>query len=322
MDDFPTFHLLHARIQALYADGDYGAALELATEGSANFPEQFPLLYYWQICMAARTGQPELALSRLDELLERNFWYSETLLRKSPSLLPFQGQVEFEKRVQRCQKLQDQEEARQYPLLVLRSNGRCAAGEAPCPLLIALHANASTAQASVEFWQAAAAAGWLVAIPQSTQAMWKGAYVWDDRALTEQELVRHFHSLLDRYAIDPERVVIAGHSMGGEMAVWLAVKNILPVQGFIAVGPGGPLMDEVENWTAVLKLDPNQVLRGYLIFGQEDDTINQENIHTLAKILNQAGIDTELEEIPGASHDFAEEYADSLLRGLDYLIAE
>ena len=320
--EYPTFDDLQAHIQALYREGDYAEALELASDQLRNYPEQFALLYYWQICMAARTGQMDLMLNRLDELLARKFWYGETLLRKSPSLLPLQGQSEFELRVKYNRQLQDQEQSGLFPLLTLRSNGRCFQGMEPCPLLIALHSNASTAQASVDFWQSAASVGWLVAIPQSTQAMWKGAYVWDDRSVSEQEILRHYNSLLSKYAIDQTQVIIAGHSMGGETAIWMAIKGIIPVQGFIAIGPGGPLMDDVQNWTAVLSENRNRELRGYIIVGQEDRTIQQENVHILADILTSDGIPTELEEIPDVDHDFSEEYAESLLRGINFITAE
>lgn len=317
--EFLTFDDLQAHIQESYQQGDYAGVLELATAETPNFPEQFHLLYYWRICMAARLADNDLALRLLDELLDSGFWYSETLLRQSPSLADLQGKSEFEARIARSLALQELEQEQLFPLLVLRGSERCTEPGDACPLLVGLHANLSTAQASVEFWQAAAETGWLVAIPQSTQAIWKGAYVWDDREKTAEQLDRQLQILRKQYSLDPDRVVIAGHSMGGEMAIWLAVAGLLPVEGFIALGPGGPLIDEVENWTEILNNRRRQELRGYLILGDEDTTIPQENVVLLGEILNQAGIPTGVEEIMAAGHDFAEEYRDALLRGLNYI---
>ena len=81
-------------------------------------------------------------------------------------------------------------------------------------------------------------------------------------------------------------------------------------------------MDDVQNWTAVLSENRNRELRGYIIVGQEDRTIQQENVHILADILTSDGIPTELEEIPDVDHDFSEEYAESLLRGINFITAE
>ncbi len=317
--DYLTFDDVQTHIQALYQEGDYAAALELASAQALRFPEQFHLLYYWRVCMAARTGQVGLALDLLDELLERGFWYGETLLRKSPSLIPLQGLAKFESRVTRNRILQTQDQALLYPILTLRSPGCCGFGHQPCPLLVGLHANASTAQESVNFWRAAAGFGWLVAAPQSTQAIWKGAYVWDDHESSQAELIKHIQALSAQYAIDQKRIVLGGHSMGGELALWLAIKGIIPCEGFIAIGPGGPLMDEVENLTALIIENQPSKLRGFIIIGQEDDTIPQENVHILADILNEAGIPTELEEIPDVGHEFMPKYEDSLLRGLNFI---
>jgi dienelactone hydrolase len=317
--DFPAFTDLEARIQALYREQRYEAALELATQQAPRFPDQFHLLYYWRLCMAARVGKFDLALQILDEVLDKGFWYGEFLLRDSPSLLPLQKQPGFETRLKRNRILQDEEQAQLFPLLTLRSAGSCSYGQDACPLLICLHANASTAQASVDFWRAAAIAGWLVAIPQSTQAMWKGAYQWDNRETSEREIVKHYQALLKKYSIDTQRVVVAGHSMGGELAIWLAIKRIIPVEGFIAIGPRGSLIDDVENWTTFLREEPDRKLRGYLILGQEDRTVHPENIRILADILNEAGIPTGIEEIPNVNHDFSVAYEESWLRGLNHI---
>ena len=317
--DYPTFGDLQAHIQSLYQEGDYAGALKLATEQMDRFPEEAHLLFYWRICMAARTEQIRLVYQLLDNLLDSGFWYGETLLRKSPSLLPLQGLPEFEARLERNSLLQAIDQKQLFPLITLRSSGRCSLGEEPCPLLFALHENASTATASAIFWQEAASNGWLVAIPQSTQAIWKNAYVWNERDQAVPELIRHYHSLTGQYALDLQRTVIAGHSMGGEMAIWLAIKNLLPANGFIALGPGGGLIDEVENWTALLRENPARNLRGYLVFGQEDTSIPHENIRILAEILNEAGIPTELEEIPDVGHEYSIEYSQALVRGLNFI---
>jgi predicted esterase len=293
--------------------------LNLATEQAANFPEQSHLLYYWRICMAARTGQNELALDLMQEIQQTGFWYGETLLRFSPSLQSLQDNPQFEELINLNRLLRQREESQMFPLLTLRSQERCQSQDEPCPLLIALHANASTAQASLDFWRVAASAGWLVAVPQSSQAMWKGAYVWDDEEITRNEIRKDYASLIAQYAIDPQRTILAGHSMGAEMAMRMALSQTILASGFIAIGPGGPFMDQISNWNELIQISQVRDLRGYIIFGQEDRTIPQENIYPLVEMLNQAGIPTEVEEIPDVEHDFSPEYESSLIRALDFV---
>lgn len=315
----PTFEDLEAKIQQCYYDKDYQSALDLATRGMHSYPDQFPTLYYWRICMSARTGNTKLTYALLDEIQASGFWYGEVLLRKSPSLLALQGAAEFEQRVERNRLLRDKDQAQLFPLLIIHSQGRCAQGEPPCPLLIGLHSNAATAQDSLDFWRAAAATGWLAAAPQSSQVMWKGAYVWNDEDTARLEIQKHYASLLQRYLLDTDQVVLAGHSMGAEMAMRLAISAAIPVQGFIAIGPGGPYMDEPKQWEDLLKANPARGLRGYIIYGSEDRSIPQKNISRLVERLNRSGIPTEVECLSLVGHDFEIEYEESLLNGLNFI---
>ncbi len=318
-----SFEDIQARIQDHYQSGEYASALALASEHAPRFPDQAPLFTYWRICMTARLEQADKSLRILDEALGKGIWFGEVLLRKSPSLQALQGLAAFEHLVMRNQQLQAQDEALHYPVLTLRSQGACVPGGPACPLLLALHANASTARASLDFWQAPAARGWLVGVPQSTQAMWKDAFVWNDREAALRQLEKHFAVLAKQYVVDPGRVVLAGHSMGGETAIWLALNGALPAAGFIAIGPGGPLMDEPEAWQPFIDQAQARIaetglpLRGTIIYGTDDESIPQAGIQALASHLNRAGITCDLDAVPGGKHDFQQEYAEALKRGLD-----
>lgn len=314
-----SFEEIQENIQNHYQAGDFAAALELATQESAHYPEQAPLFYYWRICMSARLGQQDLSLALMKEVLRSGLWYSETLLRKSPSLQSLQGLAAFEKLVARNRRVQAQDQKSSYPLLTLRPQGRCEAGGPPCPLLLALHANASTAQASLDFWQQAASHGWLVALPQSTQAMWKDAYMWDDLETSRDQVIKQVNTLHQQYALHPGNTVLAGHSMGGEVAMWLALSAALPALGFIAIGPGGPMLDDPQSWLPLIDKAPRP-LRGYIAYGERDTSISPASIHSLANWLDEAGIPCEVETISDAGHDFQPEFADAVLRGLEYIL--
>ncbi len=320
--EFSTFEELQARFQKLYAEAEFDEAMQLLTEQEARFPEYEHLLYYWRIALAARLSDTSQAIALLTDVLRSGFWYGETLLRKSPALKPLQGLPEFEKLVALNQDLQEKDLARQFPLLILRAEGRCKREETACPLMIALHANAGTAKDSVAFWKPAASAGWLVGAPQSSQAIWKEAYVWDDLDRSRQEIQKAFGALTEQYAVDAQQAVLAGHSMGGEVAIWLALTGAVPATGFIAFGPDGPFMNDLESWLGVIHVNQNPNLRGYLIVGEEDDSVSHEAIQDLVEMLNQGGVVCELEEVALAGHDYAPEYEDSMLRALAFISGE
>ena len=316
---YTTFEELQKQIQQLYGRSDYQAALEVAIEHASEFPEQVHLLAYWQAALSARTGSLDAAVEYLNRMIQTGFWYSQAILRNSPSFKVLQGLPAFEALVERNQLNHEAEHNQVFPLLTLRSEGRCQAGGEQCPLLIALHANASTAQASIDFWRTPARNGWLTAMPQSTQALWQGAYIWDDQGITSQEIRKHYHTLVSQYAVDGSRVILAGRSLGAEMAAWLALSAVIPVEGFIAVNPAGPMTSYLLEWQQFLEANPLPGLRGYVIWGENDSTIPQENLPGLVELFNNAGIETEFEALPGAGHEFCVEYEDSLMRGLNFI---
>lgn len=317
-----TFEDLQAQIQDLYQNGEYAAALDLATRQFERFPEHQILLYYWRITMSARLGDKQEALSILQEVLEAGNWYGEVLLRKSPSLETLQGSPDFERLVELNQYLQESQVEQRFPMFTLRAEGRCQSGDKPCPLLLGLHANASNAQGSMGFWRPAATAGWLVGAPQSSQALWNGTYVWEDRQTSEREIKRHYKNLTEQYAVDLDRTILAGHSLGGEIATWLALKGAIPTCGFIAIGPGGPFMEDLEKWKPAIQESLSRDLRGYFIMGGRDKTIPQETVRALVETLVNSGLPCELHEIPHAGHDFIPEYEAAILNALEFIVGD
>jgi pimeloyl-ACP methyl ester carboxylesterase len=159
-------------------------------------------------------------------------------------------------------------------------------------------------------------------MPQSSQALYKDAYVWDDLEVTSEEIQRHYHLLNQQYAIDPQQVILAGVGMGGEVAIWLAPSGAIQVNGFIAINPKGPYMDELEKWESFIKKSSGFHLRGMIILDDEDLTVSAGAVHDLVDLLNQGGIPCELEALPGLSQNLDEGYETSLLRAVDYIIGD
>jgi len=314
------FEDFQEHIQQLYQRQEYNQAYELAEKNAGVYPEQTPLVNYWRVCMAVRVGKQTEALQLLSNLLNSGFWYGETLLRKSPSLQPLQGHPRFEQLVEKNREQQAKDQEGLFPLITLRARGDCQDDEHPCPLLVALHGNGATAQSSVDFWKPAASAGWLVGIPQSSQAMWKDAYVWSDLEAARTEIEQHFSLLSRQYAVDAVHTVLAGHSMGGELAIWLALSGALEVRGVVAVGAGGPFMDNPEDWYELIQAFSGPPPRMYLIYGEADQTIPRQNIHVLADMLYKAGFACEVENLPGVGREYDPAYVAPFLRGLKFAL--
>jgi pimeloyl-ACP methyl ester carboxylesterase len=149
--------------------------------------------------------------------------------------------------------------------------------------------------------------------------MYKGACLWNDHDSASADILPQVETLREKF--DSERVVVAGHSMGGEIAIGLALRGTVGARGFITIGPGGPFTDEPEQWRADIEAARERNLRGYFIVGEKDDLIQPQAIQTLAGMLNAAGLPAQVERVPGATHDFTPAYEAALLRGLAFVSA-
>lgn len=89
------------------------------------------------------------------------------------------------------------------------------------PLLLALHGMNAEAKTALGFWAAEAnRRGWIVAAPECIIGKGKGYLATpEERGLGIRTVV----DCMRRFAVDPARVYVAGHSMGGHMAWDLAL---------------------------------------------------------------------------------------------------
>jgi predicted esterase len=318
--DFLTFDALQARLQELYGAGDAPAALELLSTQTPNFPEYQPLLVYWQSVLQAHLGNTSGSLRLLNTMLDHGIWYSNVLLRKSPAFKPLLDDPEFIALLGRNQSLHDADPTSKIPLLLVRPANRCQPDGPGCPLLLALHANYTSAHTALPFWQPAATLGWMVAALQSTQILWRGAAVWDDLQAARLEAQRNLNTLQSQYSLDQERLVLAGNGRGAETAAWLALSGSLPAHGLILIGQNGPFTENLERWTELLEDYGGPELSIYLILGEEDEGIDPDHLQRFAEMLLEAGFPTELELVPQLSADDAEGYDSSVQRALDFVV--
>lgn len=314
-----SFTELTDKIQSHFAKGTFADGLSLASEYVTVYPEEFALLNYWRICLAARMNEFPTANKILESALASGIWYSELLLRDSPSLAPLQGQEEFERLVGISLQMHASDPATVVPMLVMRPKGACGPEDEGCPAVIFLHANQDTAQKNVPHWQSLADKGWLVAVPQSSAAMWADAYVWMDHDSAAEEVVKHFERINKEYSLDTDRIILAGFSMGAEVALAMALNGVIDVKGFILLGPGGPFMDALEKWEPSIDNTKGKSLRGVIMMGLADETIPQDNIRTLVERLNEAGITCELKTYPDLKHEYPPDFESALQDAIKFI---
>jgi len=187
-------------------------------------------------------------------------------------------------------------------------------------LLIALHGNNSTAEGTLPFWAGAASDGWVTVIPQSPQTGDNDTFVWSNDIEESKAYVKsQFDDIKKNNVFDSNQVVIAGHSMGGLIAAESAIEGLIPVHGFVAIGPAVPFWDRSEELEKLLPEAYKRGLHGYFIIGEKDEAIFTPKVKELAEKIKAAGIPCELEMVPDATHDYTPAYDAALRRGLAFV---
>lgn len=292
------------------------AAFDLVTGSFAHFPEQANLLYNWRYCAAALLDKPDLALQIMQEGLDAGFWWGRDTLVNDDDLKSLLELPEFKHMVEVSEARRQAAQAAARPLaltLPLPSDAT-----EPLPLLLALHGNNSNAHDSVESWESAVGQGWLTVLLQSSQVYGRDAFVWNDLEWGAQEIESHYQELSENHSIDPAQVVVGGHSKGGEMAIWLALKEVIPLAGFIAVNPGGPYIQDIERWMPFLKVRKTLANpRGFFLVGEND--ANLEQIKALHEMFVSHGLTCDLLVAPETGHAFPDDFDQILARALEFI---
>ncbi|MGZ3582356.1 MAG: alpha/beta hydrolase, partial [Ktedonobacterales bacterium] len=251
-----------------------------------------------------------------EEALQHGYWYGEQIMRLSPSWQPLQGMPAFERVAAMCKEREAAAHA-ESRVFVREPEGGIEAGQR-YPLLVALHGNGDNATRALAAWQAATSAGWLLAVIQSSQMAGSDAYGWFDVDLARREIQGQYASVCQQYPIDAGRVILAGFSMGGELALRLTLDGTIPARGFALLGPGGAI-EPAEAWLSFIEAGATPGLRGYVMLGAEDVNVSQDEIRSLVALLNGHGISCGFETIPNVGHEYPAENAPILERALAFI---
>lgn len=134
------------------------------------------------------------------------------------------------------------------------------------------------------------------------------------------EIQEHYAEINRTYHIDAERIILAGFSMGGGLAIEMTLGGHLPSSGFVVVAPYIPYkyIDPQSNYADFVKFRGQ---RGYCIVGEQDE-FAAEGASALETRLPGAGISFHVESHPGLEHDYPKNFEQSLKRGIQFITAK
>jgi dienelactone hydrolase len=297
----------------LYSQKEYAQALALLQSEPYRFPQQ-GMMYHWRMCLAARVHDPDRAIGAFREALACGYSYPAALVRDDEDLASLQGLPEYEQlAVLSLQRFAETQTHSKPELLVIPPDGK---RSERLPLLLGLHGNSQNARLAASDWSPLSAKGWLIACAQSSQLLTSDAYIWNDLERGSADVAKLYGLLSTGLAIDPERIVLGGFSMGGGLAIQMAVTGAIKARGFITVGP---YLRDLEPLTPYLDRAAANGLRGYIVMGLQEPPEGQEIMRKIEAFLNAHGIPCRVEERPEIAHAFPADFDASLDKALAFL---
>ena len=313
-----SFEELQTQMFDLFYARDLAGAFAVAESASRLYPDRLPKTAYWKACILSLMGRAEEAVSALAQGLAEGAWWSPIMLNRDPDLeaartLPQMAEVlaETDRRWQAAQ-------VRSKPqTFILDPRDRTAApaghdGALP-PLMLALHWYTGTGPEFIErFRSAADDLGFLLASAQSSQMCAKDQYCWDDQAEGEAEVSGALASLRASHRFDADRVILAGASQGGRLAISMSLA--LPLCGFIAVVPA---VRGVEEFAAHVESAAERGVKGYIIAGEKDYFL--AGTEKLQRFLDSNGVSCRIEVVEGMAHTFPKDFPERLARAARFV---
>jgi predicted esterase len=165
-------------------------------------------------------------------------------------------------------------------------------GSRPAPLLVALHGMGGDENSLFDSYnngglkREAERVGFVVAAPKGRDpaSMYRGG--------AERDVIDVIAEVRRDYKIDPNRIYLMGHSMGGYGTWSIAMAH---PDLFAAIGPisggGDP--------AGLVKI---RQVPEYVVHGDDDRTVNVNESRRMVEAAKKAGIDVVYIEVPGGSH--------------------
>lgn len=297
-------------VDALYKEEKYQDTIDLLKEVATDFPDFKPEIYYSQMAAAIKLEKYDLFFELFNEILDTGGWYSDAILRETPAFKPLQGMPEFERLVTISVERAKQAAKHHSNFTVFPETTSPSS-----PLMLALHAQASIINEEYQAWKTVVDRGYILGMPQTTNKYWSGIATgyWPDYESSIHQIKAYVDTISLNNTLDLERSITGGLSMGGDLAIRLALVGTIPVCGFIAVSPGGPWRNEPEKWQPLIDDARHSDLCGIIIRGKEDQAIPRKYNQTLANMLNDGGIPCQFIEYPQLGHWYPPNLADIIV---------
>jgi predicted esterase len=300
------FRFLH-RALGLYRAGEFKDAYDLVRAEGAQVGGNQAQVANLEYCLACRLGMKEESLRVLRKaVVSDGYWYGYEYLLKDEDLAGIRESAEFLELAAICR--EREAEALRTALPALEVHDPNVGSDRPKGLLVALHGNGDGVALNRAQWIDALDAGYLLAMPQSSQLSGWGARTWQDLGKGREELRSHMRALEGKGQGRP--FVLGGFSGGARLALRCVLSGDVRPDMVILVSPWLP---ELEEWRPLLAALDGASMACHVFCGSCDADC-KDGARNAAEMLSDAGVATEFHLVEGLDHDYPEDFA-GLLHG-------
>lgn len=300
----------------LYFKQNYLEAYNFITENAAKVKGSDAHIYNFRYCMASKAGLCDLGVQIMREaIVEKGFWYSYDYLMGDDDLKSLHEYKDFHELADICKVRQVQAKRDSKPELKVLMPDKSAVDKERYSLMIALHGNGQNALIAEEHWNSCVADGRMLALPQSSQSDFTGAYSWNDIEKAAKELGEHYINILECYNADTEDVIIGGFSAGCRLSLYAVLNDIIQAKGFILVGPWLP---EIQEWEHLLDRLKSKGTRCCIICGDRDE-LCFEVANKFVDMLSKRDIPHIYKVVEGLNHNYPADFREELREAVRFI---
>jgi predicted esterase len=306
-----SFDELTEQMIKLYRESKYAEALQIVEQNADYFPENSARTTFWKMCLLSLCGRWNDVISVFQKGLDAGLWWAESQFRDT-DLDAVRDFPQFKRLMAESIKKSIEMQAYISPARTLLVPDDIS-GEVP--LFIGLHGRNGHNESNLEQWEIARRRGWMLLSPQSRQALYQGGYCWDNSDQGLKDILFHLGEVLQSYRVDRKRIVIAGFSQGGGMAIYAVLSERIAARGFIGIGTF--LADPSSLIPLARRM---QSVRGYFITGEQDQYLDK--IKEIQNILRENNISFGEEVHPNLGHEFPSDFGSSFDKAIDFIFKE
>jgi acetyl esterase/lipase len=137
----------------------------------------------------------------------------------------------------------------------------------------------------------------------------------EDMEVSRREIQEAYQEVLDRYPVDPQRVIVGGFSAGGVTALDLVLQGALPIQGFVTLCPPMPEGFSAEAVAAAR----DRGVRGTILTTEMDPRV--EDQREMVTVMEREGLPLEFFVAPNTGHWYPTDLAERIDQALEHIRA-